>query len=455
MAVSAGVLLTPLADTRFGWYFDDLASLAAAAVATGCAIWRARSSAGKALKRSWTLLAVACASWTVGEALWCVFELGQGSNPFPSLADIGYLGFPLAACAALLLYPAKGGVKGGGQRILDAVMATSALALVSWETALSAVISSHTEANLTFIVSLAYPMTDLVVLALVILTLARTDSGRLSLILLTAGCAALAVSDSLFAYLTATTGYTGGAVDLGWIAAFVLLALAGLARDDSAPSPAMEVRQRNSFQEELSAPDRASFLPYIPVIAAILVTLAKAAAGHDPSAAQLGLATIIVGLVISRQYLALRRNNVLAARLAAREAQLLHQAFHDSLTGLANRALFQDRLAHALALHNRDLRALSVLFLDLDDFKLINDTLGHGAGDDLLVRVAERLVGAVRVGDTVARLGGDEFAVLIEDAGDPVTVAARVSDALRAPFFLAGQRLDVRASVGVFRAGCR
>ena len=100
----------------------------------------------------------------------------------------------------------------------------------------------------------------------------------------------------------------------------------------------------------------------------------------------------------------------------ALQQELSYQAFHDALTGLANRQLFGDRLAHALRRRDRATEPLSVLFLDLDDFKHVNDSLGHGIGDRLLVTVAERISAAIRQGDTAARLGGDEFAVLMEDA---------------------------------------
>ncbi len=98
------------------------------------------------------------------------------------------------------------------------------------------------------------------------------------------------------------------------------------------------------------------------------------------------------------------------------------------MTGLANRALFINRAEHALELHRRDLRAVSVLFYGLDDFKTVNDTLGHAAGDELLTRAGERLRGALRPGDTLARLGGDEFAVLLEDDGEPAAVGGRTTD---------------------------
>jgi len=134
------------------------------------------------------------------------------------------------------------------------------------------------------------------------------------------------------------------------------------------------------------------------------------------------------------------------------EDELRHQAFHDSLTGLANRALFLDRLQHAMSRKRGFARPLAVMFVDLDDFKTVNDSLGHGEGDELLVAVAQRLHEALRSSDTIARMGGDEFAILIDDAVDgdaPVEVARRVQEALDAPFGHAKKDLFVRASIGV------
>jgi diguanylate cyclase (GGDEF)-like protein/PAS domain S-box-containing protein len=136
----------------------------------------------------------------------------------------------------------------------------------------------------------------------------------------------------------------------------------------------------------------------------------------------------------------------------ALERELEHQAFHDRLTGLANRALFRDRLEHALARRNRNQHPVAVLLLDLDDFKVVNDSLGHAAGDRLLVMVAERLRGHLRASDTTARLGGDEFAVLLDDpaaADEAMRVAERLIEVLAAPYQLDGRELFVRASIGV------
>ena len=137
------------------------------------------------------------------------------------------------------------------------------------------------------------------------------------------------------------------------------------------------------------------------------------------------------------------------------EEQLAHQAFHDSVTGLANRALFKDRVEHALERQGRDGEPVSVLFMDLDDFKTINDSLGHAAGDRVLGEVGERVKTSLRQADTAARLGGDEFAILLEDGGngvDAAEVAARILAGLEGPFHLEGKEMFIRASIGIASA---
>jgi len=134
------------------------------------------------------------------------------------------------------------------------------------------------------------------------------------------------------------------------------------------------------------------------------------------------------------------------------EHQLRHQALHDPLTKLANRTRFTDRLDHALLRNARTGHHVAVIFMDLDNFKAVNDSLGHTAGDKLLTDVALRVEHCLRPGDTVARLGGDEFAILIEDVQSsdaPLAVAERVFAALAAPFELEGKELSVRASMGI------
>ena len=137
----------------------------------------------------------------------------------------------------------------------------------------------------------------------------------------------------------------------------------------------------------------------------------------------------------------------------ARAAEAMqYQALHDPLTGLPNRALFVDRLTHALSSCGRRRSAVAVLFLDVDHFKLVNDSLGHSAGDALLREIASRLDSTMRAGDTVARFGGDEFLLICEDVSDPDEarqIAARTIDVMKRPFWLNGAEHVASTSIGI------
>ncbi|HEX3964954.1 MAG TPA: EAL domain-containing protein [Trebonia sp.] len=166
-------------------------------------------------------------------------------------------------------------------------------------------------------------------------------------------------------------------------------------------------------------------------------------------------------LLVEVRYTDLRNNDAVRGRvLTVRdvteqhhlEEELQHQAFHDALTGLPNRALFTDRAAHALALARRNGTTVAILFIDLDDFKIVNDTMGHAVGDELLIGVAERLTSVARESDTAARAGGDEFALLIENLASPDSVkpfADRVVAAFSEPFELPAGSVLATATVGV------
>jgi len=148
-----------------------------------------------------------------------------------------------------------------------------------------------------------------------------------------------------------------------------------------------------------------------------------------------------------------QRVEVRTADLAEANAQLLHDAFHDKLTGLANRALFLDRLGQAVERYQRRADGgFAVLYLGSDRFKVVNDSLGHATGDQLLIELGERLKCCVRPGDTVARLGGDEFVILLEDAAlveEATRVAERIQHEVRKPFLLDGGRVHTSLSIGV------
>lgn len=196
--------------------------------------------------------------------------------------------------------------------------------------------------------------------------------------------------------------------------------------------------------------------PYL-LLAPALVALVVAQASGTLAPVQEATAAVIAVLLLARQHVTLAENRVLVARLAASERAMRHQATHDSLTGLPARVLLDEELTGAIERRRGTASPLAVAFVDLDDFKAVNDTHGHAAGDDVLVATARRLTAVLAEHDEDARafrVSGDEFAVLLvrEAARDAVDVARQVRDAVAQPLTVNGHPLSVGASVGVATA---
>jgi diguanylate cyclase (GGDEF)-like protein len=390
-------------------------------------------------------MSVATGAWALGEALWSYYELvARRQTPFPSLADAGFLTFAVLAVAALLLWPSV--ALSGAARwraLLDGLLVAGSLFIVTWVTALGVAVHAG-GTPLAWIVSVAYPVSDLVLITLTVIVVAHARAAsRAGLGLLAAGMVSLCVADSGFAYLTSVGRYaTGSPVDAGWIGGFLLIAVAATSArtsrhtEGAAAEPVLESRTR-------------VLLPYLPAGLGLTVAVGGAFAG-DGDQVTLSAAALVVATLLARQLLAVLDNRRLVVTLVSTQHELHHQAFHDPLTGLANRALFADRLRHGLELHRRDLRPLSLLYCDLDGFKAINDTLGHEAGDEVIKIAAERLRAVTRAADTVARLGGDEFGVLLEH-GDTETTAivAHILDAFTQPTYVTEQIVTLGISIGV------
>ena len=443
-AAFVGVLETvPQSSAHVARAVDDLGQLAVAALAAVCS-FRAAYRHHDRLRQSWIATAVGAAGWAIGEAIWSYYELIAGrQTPFPSFADMGYLMFPVGAALGLWLFPTTGDTVVRLRRLMDGGMIVASLVVISWATTLGAVVRTRSDSTFSFVVSLAYPLSDLLLVSMAVITVARPTRHRGVVILLGASLTAMAVADSGFSYLTAVGKYrTGNPFDLGWFAAFLLLALAAGTRS-AAPDTASDT------DHAPAEPASVTLLPYVPSLLAFAVVGVRTTQGNGVDAVEVVSLGIAMAIVMGRQYLTMRDNRRLLDELGRRGEQLHQQAFHDQLTGLANRALFLDRVEHALALRLRELRPLALLFCDLDNFKTVNDTVGHAAGDELLVRVAERLRGVLRPSDTVARLGGDEFAVLLEDGMEPLGVAARIVETMHVPFALESGELAIGVSVGV------
>ena len=418
---------------------DDVLETAVALLSAAVCGW-ASVRGRPAHARAWAAMAVATLGWGLGQAYWSWQEIvAEHDVPFPSWADAGYLVFPVGAAAAvLLLQPRIAGGRSRTRAVFDGLMVATSLFLISWVSSLGATYHGGGESAFAFSIAMAYPIGDIAVVALALLLLSRLASRRLPLVLFALGVISMGLADSGFVYLTSSGSYqTGSIIDVGWVAAFVLVAVAAVADADTRPETAVT----------FGVSRLGVLLPYVPfLVGAGVLAVESWQSELDRVVVVAGAA--LIGLVLARQLLTLVENQRLVQVVQEREEELRHQAFHDSLTGLANRALFNDRMEHQVSLRGRAHGNVTVLFVDLDDFKHVNDQYGHAIGDALLVGVAERLRASVRVGDTVSRLGGDEFAVLLAEDDEPAQVAQRIQHSLDVPFQIGPHRVRVSASVG-------
>jgi diguanylate cyclase (GGDEF)-like protein len=342
------------------------------------------------------------------------------------------------ALAGLLLLPAPRLDRRGALRLLlDVLMVGTAFGVASWALIIAPGLNRPGGEQLVRDYGLPYSAAAVVTLAVVVLVAAR-GGGRwlVPVLLVCAGLAVRAVGRLTLVGLLIRDEYAGGGpLDLLWPIGFVLLAVAAVCPP---AAPAGVVRLARPASPAEKGTRARVLLPYLPVAVA-LIAAAVAGPGLRGPGLVLGSVAVIV-LLLMRQVLTALDN----AAFAAEETRM---AYSDPLTGLGNRALLAAEVARA----QRGGGRLSLLLLDLDGFKAVNDSLGHEAGDRLLVRLAQRLVATVGPDDVVARLGGDEFAVLVEAAtpGAGLRTARRLLDALSAPVEFSGRTVRVTVSIGV------
>lgn len=413
---------------------DDLVIVGLSLVALAFSVPAARLAQGR-LRSAWWTMAAALFIWNIGQLLWIYDELIERERPFPSLADVFFLLFPVIACAALVLFWNRRGRQLRSLILLDGLIVAGSLFIVSWLLVMGQLYQDGAASRLEFVLSLAYPVLDLVVVTVAAVVLVSAEaSQRVVATLLTVGLVCMAVADSGYAYLSVQRDYSSGAlIDTWWVAGLLLLTVAAAAGRE-APS---------DEPTEAEMPGWASvWLPFAPLmLAAGVLAVKPPQAGVTAPVLVIGLLLVVVVLI--RQFLAVQ----LSRRLLSTVAE---QALRDPLTGLGNRTLFSDRLNHALQMRTRRGTAVGVLILDLDDFKFVNDSLGHAVGDELLKQAGKRIAERVGPGDTVARIGGDEFAVIVEgDGALPETTARRLMGVFDEPVTVEGRELPMRISVGL------
>ena len=438
LAVLAGLgLLTgggSAASIRTFFTDSDTYMVAVAVVASAVAAVSARMARGR-MRAAWVSLVVGLLGFAVGSAIWLGYVLTRRVPPYPSVADAAYLLLPIAVGTTLVLLATGLSRSSRTRLILDGLMVAASFTIVVWAGFLDEVWQATAQDELKIAVSMTYPVLDAAVLTIAILILARAQPGqRLTLALLAIAVACIAVADGYFVYLAATNRQESNDwVDLGWLAGLLLLMAAAVAG------------RRYPYREVLvPQPSSAAsvWLPFVPVAAAFSVGLLESPEDVRTVPIMAPSVVLVVAFLI-RQLLLVTENRRLLDAAAA-------EALRDPLTGVANRIAFRDQVADALDSHRRGEVPMGVLVMDLDDFKLVNDTLGHPVGDELLGRVAERIRRAAPAGDVVARLGGDEFAVLVRGADDQSqAVANAVLAAFERPFLVENQDLLIRPSVGL------
>ncbi|MDG4665121.1 bifunctional diguanylate cyclase/phosphodiesterase [Mycobacterium sp. 236(2023)] len=412
---------------------DNAGLVVFAAFASVCAFVASSRTRGKA-RAAWLSLAVGAGAWAAGEAVWSYYDLVTDRQPFPSWADAGYVMF-LAGAGLCLCLLALGHPVGVQVRLaLDGLIVAAAIFGAAWVTLLRPVYAAWSSSVPTLALALCYPVVDIALVTMAALLLSRATARlRPVLALLTAGLVLVMLSDIAFAYLTAAGSFGDTHwIAIGWAWGFLCLGVAAL------------VAPRTGYTDDRKLTQSTSrvvvWLPYVPVVVSAAICTPALIVGLGPLYVA---AAVTVFAVMIRQFLVLADNRRLIGKVA-------DQAVRDPLTGLANRALFQDRLAEAVRLHQRHSLAVGVLMMDLDRFKAVNENFGYPAGDTVLVRVAERLASTVRSTDTVARFGSDEFAVLLEgDADTARALARRVAKAFERPFVIADEDLVVQPSVGL------
>jgi len=462
-AQSAVTLALVAAVTAIGTYavpagagqrlFIDAAQAAAGVLAAVVCFAAGRDRSGP--RRRWrVLLGTGLAGFAAVRLWWTINDVIEPTRPVAArVIDVGFLGLPLFAVLALIAgsmalpRPVQASVRRDRVVLfIDSVLITGSLLALAWSALPRRIFDEVGDSPRVVGFVAAYPIADLLIAVMVMLLLATrpaSRAARVPLRLSALAMLALGVSDTL-RLLHLSSGVLSPLESAGYLLGPALLALAAICNPGlgGPGGPSLEGRAEADWLHLL--------LPYVPVVATGVVIAVRTGAGGQLTSYEAYLGWLGLGLVVARQMFTIVDNTVLLARVSEGQQRLHHQAYHDPLTGLANRALFRERLVLALDAHRFRAVPVALLFADLDDFKLINDSFGHAMGDRLLRAIGERLVAAVGPEALVSRLGGDEFAVLLEHrAADAEPAGHRILVALREPFAIDGHTVGVSASLGL------
>ncbi len=412
--------------------------------AAGCWLsWRAaRGSSSRRVRRAWLLFGAALAASFAGGIAQFMYEVVFDASPYPSLADVGYLAFYPLVLAAMLCFPQAGASGALKARILIdcATVAIGGCAVV-WFVVLGPTTLGLSGSVLQSVFTMAYPGGDLIVIVGLATVLLRRSlpSSESALHLVGLGALLFVVGDLIFGYVTLHGSYTGGdGVDAVWMLAHLMFLLA---------ADAQRIASRTAPDGE-SVPaqrERASWMPYV-ALAVLFGLLAYSERGDAlvPGGILVGAAVASSALVSLRQFLAQRE-------LVQAHEELAALATTDPLTGLSNHRALVSHLDRELERAARYRRTCAVLFVDLDHFKAINDSLGHAIGDRVLADLASLARQQLRTIDIVGRWGGEEFVILLPELerDAAMVVAERLRAAVAGHAFDGASGSHLTCSIGV------
>ena len=432
VVIAAGYLAGPL---RFGPVFNVLGASSVVALLVGARLYLPRRS-----RLPWYLLAVGQTVFIVGDLLSYNQGALLGREPsYPSVADVFYLATYPALAGGLFGLIRRRSPARDWASLIDALILAVAVGTLLWVYLMAPYAGDHSLSAMARLTSMSYPLMDLL-LATVVLRLAVGAGQRgVAFGLLCGALLALFATDVGYGWLLLHGGYTPDALlDAGWLSFYALLGSAAL-------HPSMS---------RLSQPARGAGARLTRARLTLLAAACLLAPGVQLFNVAMSRPLDVLAITtssIALSLLVLARLAGIVCRLEATARHLAHLAHHDPLTGLPNRASFRTSVERALARARRSGELVAVLFIDLDDFKTVNDNFGHAAGDTLLEDVASRIAQCVRAGDTAARLGGDEFAVLLVDVdgeAEAVQIAQRITQAVELSNASAAL-VQTRASIGI------
>ncbi|SDR81549.1 diguanylate cyclase (GGDEF) domain-containing protein [Friedmanniella luteola] len=398
-------------------------------------------------RRAWFALAASQLAWVLADLVGTVQDAVAPTDAFPTAADVLYLaGYPLLGLCLFLL------TKGRRPRrdvegALDSLTVAVGLYLLCWVLLARPTLDESADSWLAAAVAAAYPLLDITIIAMLVALIITPGTHTAALRMIVIAIGLVIIADTAATALGLLSLGSTGPIDFIWLLSYLLIGAAAL-------HPSMRTLSA------VAPPGRPVFSRrrQISTAAAVLVAPGTLAVQHlldvPPDIWAVVIASVVMFLlVVARMNVAIHQIGTADRRRDEAQAELAHQAAHDSLTGLPNRAQSLELLEGTLSRAQRSGAMIGLLFVDLDGFKAVNDTFGHSAGDDVLRTVGRRMQTVVRGGDVVGRLGGDEFVVLLEpvvDEESAVAVGERLIAEVSAPIRLSnGEDVTVGASVGV------